>query len=169
LDFIKGLDLFQLDTLFHNLTEKYQSQIEIDAEIPIVNSFKKFRERNSSASLTPAGSVICGPGFRTCGLTPDGRVLTCSYIQRNGWTSESVRENKFLDIWKNSHIFEPFRKLVFSDLYQCQSCPLLMECRGGCRAVAVNANGDFFSKDPLCILDRTKAREEKGVSSLYKI
>lgn len=163
LDFIRGLDLFKLDTLFHNLTEKYKNQIEIAAEIPIINSFKKFKGGNLSVSPVPDGPVICGPGFRTCGLTPDGRLLTCSYIQSNGWLSESVREKKFLDMWKSSPIFAPFRKLVFSDLYQCQRCPLLEECHGGCRAIAVNVNSDFFSKDPLCILERIKIPSEKEI------
>lgn len=47
---------------------------------------------------------------------------------------------------------------------QCQRCPLLSTCRGGCRAMALRAHGSALTQDPLFNSDIA----EKALSTPYK-
>ena len=96
---------------------------------------------------TSDGPLSCGPGKTTCGITPDGRLMACSYLQDEAWISERVIPGKFSKIWSESKIFDPFRKLMKSSLRECFKCKHLDFCKGGCRARAYLLSGDFFEKD----------------------
>jgi radical SAM protein with 4Fe4S-binding SPASM domain len=91
--------------------------------------------------------LSCGAGVTTCGLTPTGQLLACSYLQDDAWVSEPVSAETFSEVWSRSRIFVPFRGLRKSSLKACTACTHLDRCRGGCRARAYLSSGDFFARD----------------------
>lgn len=109
-------------------------------------------EPYKDCQTAPQGGVSCGPGFINCGLSPDGRVLACNYMNDDEWGGLSFRENSFADLWKDSHNLQCFRTLTIDMLpIQCQTCDLMGNtCNGGCRAAAYLENADWLSADPDC-------------------
>lgn len=103
-------------------------------------------------SIPPDKTLSCGPGYINCGLTPDGRLIPCSYLNSGSWLGPSVRELPFGDIWREGNFIQPMRDLCLAMLPAlCQSCSHMEgECRGGCRASAFQAFGDWLAMDPEC-------------------
>lgn len=101
---------------------------------------------------SPPGSISCGPGFINCGLSPDGRILACNYMNDRQWLGSSFRENSFLEMWRNSENLQQFRALTTDRLpSRCQTCSFMGElCNAGCRAAAYLAHSDWLSMDPDC-------------------
>lgn len=129
-------------TLVESLRDEFHHKISIgkvQRDYSLVYSFEETKPSD--------GSLSCGPGVTTCGITPDGRLLACSYLQDEAWASERVAPGKFSEIWRESKIFDPFRNLMRSSLRECFRCKHLDLCRGGCRARAYLSCGDFFAKD----------------------
>ncbi len=103
-------------------------------------------------SISPDKPLSCGPGYINCGLTPDGHLIPCSYLNQEPWLGPSVREQPFSDIWREGDFIQPMRDLCLTMLPAlCQSCShMKKECRGGCRASAFQAHGDWLAMDPEC-------------------
>jgi radical SAM protein with 4Fe4S-binding SPASM domain len=131
---------------FKNLLEKTQSGCQgriVIGDLPGNYSL----DYSSEPVETADGPLSCGAGLTTCGLTPDGRLLACSYLQGEAWISDSVAPRGLSKIWSESKIFDPFRKLRRSNLKECIPCKHFDLCRGGCRARAYLSCGDFFGRD----------------------
>jgi radical SAM protein with 4Fe4S-binding SPASM domain len=135
--------------------------LDVSGEVPIAFS----HGRNFPVAANVDRPISCGPGFTTCGLTPDGRLLTCSYLQGPSWASDSCADDSFADLWRSSPIFAPFRDLRTSDLEDCFECALLDVCRGGCRARAFLATDDFHGRDPSCLLPRRESGTRGDVAT----
>ncbi|MZP30214.1 radical SAM protein [Heliobacterium undosum] len=97
-------------------------------------------------------SVNCGPGRHNCGLTPDGRIIACSYLSDADWQGPSIREMPFSELWRTAKPLIQFRSLSAAELPEyCRKCVFFgEECRGGCRANAYIRAGDWFGHDPDC-------------------
>lgn len=131
------------------IAQQYAGRMTVDPSYPL--SFTLGRAY--APADKPCRMLGCGPGIETAGLTADGRLLTCSFIRGEAWTSKSVREESFTRQWQTSPIFDAFRSLSSAQLTSCKTCSLLFdECWGGCRARAFVASGDFYARDPFCHL-----------------
>jgi len=85
----------------------------------------------------------CGAGRRFLALDAQGHYRPCSHID---WR-EKGRDLK--DIWYNSENLEKFRMMGSRLKEPCRFCSYLSGC-GGCRAIALKHNEDFYSGDLSC-------------------
>ena len=143
-------EAFLLKRHIEQLAERASDQIPIHFELPLQITINK----SYVASNAKSKKLSCGPGFRNCGILPNGHLVPCSFLRGKEWISEhSVREIGFKQLWVESKIFEPFRTLTSDQLVFCNTCSLLGKgCNAGCRARAYNECGSFYNRDPRCRL-----------------
>lgn len=85
----------------------------------------------------------CGIGESYLSIDADGTVYPCRRLPQS---IGNIFEQSFAEIWRHPFL-EAMRARRFGE--PCGSCPILEECRGGCRAAAF-ATGDPFAADPAC-------------------
>ncbi len=143
-------ELLQYRNRVEALAKEYSSSMQVHFGIPLSDTREKQMETCEPVNM----KLSCGPGFRNCGILPDGRLVACSFLRGENWTSEwSVRDKPFKELWVESSIFTPFRLLSSVDIEQCNTCSRLgSECNAGCRARAFNETGNFYARDPRCYL-----------------
>lgn len=91
--------------------------------------------------LPQKGEELCGSGRRTCMISPYGDVFPCGV---HPTPAGSVREHRFLDIWRGSPLLQSLRRTTVGDL------------KGGakagagfrCSALALIEEGDFLAPFP---------------------
>ena len=99
----------------------------------------------------PYTEFTCKAGISECGILPDGTVVGCRLMPE--FTSGSIKDRKFSEIWKNAESFKPFRTLTPDEIIgNCLSCEYGESCRGGCRAYSMAIYKDFYMPDPRCPL-----------------
>lgn len=86
----------------------------------------------------------CTAGTNYCRISPEGDVTPCPYMPIS---AGNVRQRSFVDIWRNSPLFEEFRNPTLKG--KCGSCEISHLC-GGCRARAYAHTGDIMAEDPWC-------------------
>ncbi len=129
--------------------KKYRIHIKIDCSfVPMVvwhNPDKKLIEKLSLYGCE-AGSVLLG-------ISPEGNVSGCSFLS-NHETPTDIRQ-----YFKDSQHLQECRDWNNSAPEPCSTCEYLSLCKGGCRAVSLYSENDFFKPDPECPL----VREFNGV------
>ncbi|MDH4101149.1 MAG: radical SAM protein [Nitrospirota bacterium] len=105
--------------------------------------------RNALDSPNKEGYVTgynkpCTAGTNYCRISPEGDVTPCPYMPIS---AGNVRQRSFVDIWRNSPLFEEFRNPTLKG--KCGSCEISHLC-GGCRARAYAHTGDIMAEDPWC-------------------
>ncbi len=87
----------------------------------------------------------CLGGIGFCFVSHVGDVQPCGYLEvRSG----NVREKGLREIWEDSPVFRQLRD--FSAYKgRCGRCEYIRVC-GGCRARALDQEGDFMAEEPLC-------------------
>lgn len=97
----------------------------------------------------------CHAGITNCAISPNGDVYPCGTISAKfpQLICGNLREQRLLDIWRNSPVFNALRKLDISDMAgHCPECEVKELCGGGCRARAYTRSLDFTAPDYLCPL-----------------
>ncbi len=90
--------------------------------------------------------IGCGAGQMLARITVDGYVAPCVTLPvRVG----NLREQRFIDIWRDSEFLRKIRDRVNIGVGNCADCELKASC-GGCRAVSMGFYGDPFAGDPYC-------------------
>ena len=88
----------------------------------------------------------CLAGTSYCIIGPKGDVQPCAYLNM---PLGNVKEQSFVDIWKNSPVFEKLRSLEYEG--GCGSCKYKWNC-GGCRArAAFYHDGNYMAEEPWCL------------------
>ena len=103
-------------------------------------------EMSCSALIIPSGLVVdtylkeepstesmgCGAGTVSCVINSDLSVSACPVIAQNYRSKEKIKDFKkdFENIWKNSIVFETWRKGKFRELNSCNLCPIFASCGG---------------------------------------
>jgi putative heme d1 biosynthesis radical SAM protein NirJ2 len=87
----------------------------------------------------------CLAGTSYCIIGPKGDVQPCAYLNI---PLGNVREQSFVDIWRNSPVFEELRTLDYEG--GCGSCAYKQNC-GGCRARAYFYHGSYMAEEPWCL------------------
>lgn len=122
------------------LYKKYKVHLKIDCSfVPMVvwhNPDKKMLERMSLYGCE-AGNVLLG-------ITPEGTVSGCSFLQGTGDAQELPNLLHF-----SSHILD-CKNWIKSAPEPCNECAYLSLCKGGCRAVSAYVKRDFYAPDPEC-------------------
>lgn len=87
----------------------------------------------------------CIAGISYCLVGPLGDVQPCAYMDMS---LGNVKEESFVDIWRNSPVFEKLRTMEYSG--KCGICEYKDTC-GGCRArTAYYHKGDYMASEPWC-------------------
>jgi radical SAM protein with 4Fe4S-binding SPASM domain len=68
---------------------------------------------------TAYSSVPCSAGHNSCYVSPYGEVYPCVQFP---YLTGNIREQKFIDIWRNSERMKEVRSIRMSDLQGCSSC-----------------------------------------------
>ena len=90
----------------------------------------------------------CLAGTNYCRVKPDGDVNPCPYLPIY---IGNVKEESFVDIWKNSEVFNKLRD--FDNLKEkCGICEFKDIC-GGCRARAYAYTEDYLKEEPWCVYE----------------
>ena len=87
----------------------------------------------------------CIAGISYCLIGPLGDVQPCAYLDMS---LGNVKEESFVDIWRDSPVFEKLRTMEYSG--RCGICEYKDVC-GGCRArAAYYHKGDYMASEPWC-------------------
>jgi radical SAM protein with 4Fe4S-binding SPASM domain len=92
----------------------------------------------------PAADFNCNCARGNCAISARGEVYPCISVP---WSAGNVRDRPFIDIWRDSPVFNRIRGLTLADFPKCAPCPH----RGYCthdRGAAFNATGDYTDADP---------------------
>ncbi len=93
-------------------------------------------------------SSFCGLGQEIIYIGSKGDISLCPALSGERYIAGNILRDNFTDIWENSIVFEPFRKLDLFKNSACSSCNMLKDCLGGCRAKSMTFSGNFKSIDP---------------------
>lgn len=100
-------------------------------------------------------SLGCHAGVTNCAISPNGDLYPCGTISAKfpALICGNLREQRLLDIWKQSPVLNTLRQLDISEIKgYCNQCEVKELCGGGCRARAYTRSLDFTAKDYLCPL-----------------
>ncbi len=88
----------------------------------------------------------CLAGTAVCFISHQGEVYPCGYLPA---LAGDLRQQKFLDIWQNSMVFNELRDA--NNLQgKCGCCEFKNVCMG-CRARAYAATGNYLDEEPFCV------------------
>lgn len=128
---------------------------------------KDVRTGDSFFSLTPQerqglGLNLCGAAKLTGCLGPSGDLYPCAFLQRREFHAGSLRTQGFLEIWRESPVYQSFRSLR---IHSCEDCQRYDHCHGGCPAVAYHLGRGVAGGDPECLVKCVTSCAPKELSS----
>ncbi|WP_313758699.1 radical SAM/SPASM domain-containing protein [Tissierella sp.] len=134
-----------IDKLYnHPLIKQKKFNLILPCFIPSIIGQKSFNTGKSSFLTNN-----CGAGTCNVNINPFGDVTACGILTDENWICGSIRKDSLKDIWNKSEGFSIWRQ-VTQLKGKCNSCDILDECRGGCRASAYLTTGEIDASDPLC-------------------
>jgi radical SAM protein with 4Fe4S-binding SPASM domain len=84
----------------------------------------------------------CRVGLSSCLISPYGVVYPCVELRI---PAGDLRKQPFAEIWANGPIFRHLRAThTFSNLPECQVCPINTYCEGRCSGLAWKEHGDPY-------------------------
>jgi radical SAM protein with 4Fe4S-binding SPASM domain len=97
----------------------------------------------------------CNCARGNCAVTVTGDVQPCISVP---WSAGNVREQKFIDIWRYSPVFQKIRGLRIADYEACAPCPDKPYCSRN-RGAAFNTSGSYTGVDPFVCRTAAITRE----------
>jgi len=94
----------------------------------------------------------CRAGVNQCGIFFNGDVVPC--INFTTLVAGNIRKNSLKEIWQESDVFNSMKVLSQTktdQIKKCTGCKYLPVCAGGCRAKAMEHNGNIYEIDPECL------------------
>ena len=148
------------DTLDFNLSEEqFKALVNNPSLGPRSLSFNG--EDLQSSRKERLEGYLCKAGISFCDISWNGDVLPCMQYQQS---AGNVRENRFIDIWKESPLFVMLRNARRHDLPDCKDCELLPLCFR-CPATAFLETGDPLAKyETACM--QARLMEEVRISRM---
>jgi radical SAM protein with 4Fe4S-binding SPASM domain len=103
----------------------------------------------------------CTAGTEAIGITSDGGIVGCLSMGNNRFIEGNIRNRPLEEIWKDPNAFSYNRNYDLSKVGpNCQNCPDLMRCKGGCSATSYNITNEFHNT-PFCMKRIEYNRENK--------
>lgn len=90
----------------------------------------------------------CGINENILSIAYDGSVFLCPSLHNNKLKLGSIREDTILSIIDQAK--EKLGEINVNTLPKCSKCELKYYCGGGCRAMALHSENDFYGKDIYC-------------------
>jgi len=107
--------------------------------------------RGPLRDLLPTGTkpmtddrFACNCARGNCAISAKGDVHPCVSVP---WAAGNVREQRFIDIWQTSPVFQKIRGLRIADYEACAPCPDKAYCSRN-RGAAFNYSGSYTGTDP---------------------
>ena len=109
------------------------------------------------------GPMGCSAGYDTISIGADGSMYPCPFLR--DFRLGNVLKSGLNKLWRDAPVLNTLRTLEKKDMAEpCHSCSYCQTyCRGGCRASAYMAFGDFLGADPNCfkpLLDRERGAQQ---------
>ncbi|MGD9819471.1 MAG: radical SAM protein [Desulfomonilaceae bacterium] len=148
------LDLKENERLTHFLKEKQRTSRTIIEPVAGPQYWPHLLESRGITDgwrLSLAEKLFhgCSAGRGFVYIKPNGDVWPCPFVPIN---CGNVRDERFLDIWRNSSVFNDLRNRETRMSGKCGDCRYSTLC-GGCRGRAMAlSNGDYLSEDPTCFI-----------------
>ena len=150
----------ELLNLFYDLSKEAVIQTKATCS-PHYFRIMRERAKEEGVKITPkthgmaAMTKGCLAGTGVCFVSHKGEVFPCGYLPVE---AGHIKKQKFVDIWKNSPVFEKLRQ---PDLLggKCGECEYKKVCEG-CRARAFYETGDYMAEEPYCIYIPKKSKKE---------
>jgi len=150
----------ELLNLFYDLSKEAVIQTKATCS-PHYFRIMRERAKEEGVKITPkthgmaAMTKGCLAGTGVCFVSHKGEVFPCGYLPVE---AGHIKKQKFVDIWKNSPVFEKLRQ---PDLLggKCGLCEYKKVCEG-CRARAFYETGDYMAEEPYCIYTPKMAQKE---------
>jgi radical SAM protein with 4Fe4S-binding SPASM domain len=149
-----GLDLTENERLIYFLKQKQRSSRTIIEPVAGPQYWPHLLETRGITygwALGLAEKLFhgCSAGRGFVYIKPNGDVWPCPFVEVN---CGNVREEKFIDIWKNSRPLIELRNRERLMKGKCGDCRYSSIC-GGCRGRAMAlSNGDYLAEDPTCFI-----------------
>jgi len=150
----------ELLNLFYDLSKEAVIQTKATCS-PHYFRIMRERAKEEGVKITPkthgmaAMTKGCLAGTGVCFVSHKGEVFPCGYLPVE---AGHIKKQKFVDIWKNSPVFEKLRQ---PDLLggKCGECEYKKVCEG-CRARAFYETGDYMAEEPYCIYTPKMSKKE---------
>jgi len=131
----------QYEDLLRRIMKK-QSETKIELKPTCAPQFMRIAAQMGIKTRFSKG---CLAGLSYCIISPRGIVQPCAYLNI---PAGNVRENSFVDIWRDAEIFKTLRTEEYKG--GCGDCNFKKVC-GGCRARAYFYHGDYMAEEPWCL------------------
>jgi radical SAM protein with 4Fe4S-binding SPASM domain len=93
----------------------------------------------------------CAAGVTKCLVEANGNIIPCAVFkgmtdkEKNNFVAGNIRKEHLSDVWRQSTIFDKFRKFDPKELQGgCRLCDYLSKCKGRCPAQRIYDHGDFY-------------------------
>lgn len=108
------------------------------------------KEKNSNFSLFLAKKVFygCTAGSGLVYIKANGDIWPCPFVEIK---AGNIRRKSFIDVWKNSEVFQKLRDRENNLKGKCGKCVYISIC-GGCRGRAMVYSGDYLEEDVSCFI-----------------
>lgn len=119
-----------------------KSIVEYQSDIYLNRNKEKLAK---SRKIHPA----CGVAFDFCFINSVGEVSLCPTLtkeENKAFYAGSILEDTIYNIWENSNAF---KRYVFSQCEDIETCDLAVYCKGGCRSRAYLENKNINDRDPV--------------------
>ena len=106
--------------------------------------------KKNKATEASAIDYRCSAGRSQCFCSAEGDIYPCYlFYGEKEFLAGNIFKHPFDEIWKDEKSFSYFRELAGS-VPDCEPCPFVGNCKGGCRGEVYKLTGDFFAKNPFC-------------------
>ncbi len=148
-----SLDLSENERLLRFLAEKQREIHPIVEPVAGPQYWPYLMERRGATGdfwLNLAKGVFhgCTAGRGLVYIKPNGDVWPCPFVEVN---CGNVREEPFIEIWRNSPVFDDLRNRETRLEGKCGDCQYNGIC-GGCRGRAWAMTGNYMAADPTCFI-----------------
>lgn len=149
-----GLDLTENERLIYFLKQKQRSSRTIIEPVAGPQYWPHLLETHGITDGWALGLAEklfhgCSAGRGFVYIKPNGDVWPCPFVEVN---CGNVKDEKFIDIWKNSRPLIELRNRERLMKGKCGDCRYSSLC-GGCRGRAMAlSNGDYLAEDPTCFI-----------------
>ncbi|OIO33801.1 MAG: hypothetical protein AUJ70_02515 [Candidatus Omnitrophica bacterium CG1_02_40_15] len=89
--------------------------------------------------------IFCAAGLTKCAISAYGQLNPCVQIRLKG--NNDLRQNTFIEIWKDNEEINKMRALHFKDRVDCRGCSLVSYCFF-CPAIALLERGSLTAMLP---------------------
>jgi mycofactocin biosynthetic radical S-adenosylmethionine protein MftC len=149
-----GLSRYELISLMEEIAfikEKYGKIVsgtlpQMASDFNKKNALKDIKQQDLPVHIYSG----CKATFNRCAIRHDGAVLPCDRLSET--VAGYVTKTPFLEIWRDSTVFNDFRKrweTPIDKTFECKNCEYNVICSGGCPAVSFSSEGSLFGLDYL--------------------